>query len=546
MHRLLRLGFETGKAPAWILRATWCFVALGLIARVVRFLVNYPLWPDEAFVAANFLERGYGDLLRPLDYCQVCPILFLWIELTTVRLFGFAEWSLRLFPTLCSLASVVLFWHLARRLVRGIPLLLAVGIFATSLCPIRHGAEVKPYASDLLAALILMTLAVEWWRAPRHSRYWWILAGGVPIVLAMSYPAVFVATGLGIALATAVFRQKRRSVRWAYAVYNVAMIAAFLVIYFAFTSGQSAAVRLAYRWGYWRDSFPPWNQPWKLPGWLVLMHTGNMMSYPIGGANGASAATFVVVAVGILAFWRRGQRTTLGLLLSPLAMGLAASSLGRYPYGGTARIMLYAAPSICVLAGVGGAALIARMRSPALSGRSLRLAGALLAFLGFYFIVTDLARPYRTFEDHQNRRFARWFWSEYGRDSDLLCARCDLGMLFQPKDWRTGMSALYVCNQRIYSRQNGATRPLARMISGAESRPVRLVFFDRVPEGVPSYERWCAEMSDSYRIGKRTEFVVNPDSQAGDKSRYVVVELIPTARQDQLTRSADSDQGRLK
>ena len=222
------------------------------------------------------------------------------------------------------------------------------------------------------------------------------------------------------------------------------------------------AVRLAYRWGYWRDSFPPWEQPWKLPAWLFLMHTGNMMSYPIGGANGASFATFALVAVGILAFWRRGQRTTLGLLLSPLAMGLAASGLGQYPYGGTARVMLYAAPSICVLAGCGGAALLSRMRSPALSGRSLRLAGALLALLGFYFIVTDLIRPYRTIEDHQNRRFARWFWSEYGRDADLLCARCDLGLIFQP----TGCAhrherfiPLQSKNLRSPTRRNAAAGP---------------------------------------------------------------------------------------
>ena len=55
--------FWTWKNAVLGLAATWCFVALGLVARVVRFLVNYPFWPDEAFVAANFLERGYGDLL---------------------------------------------------------------------------------------------------------------------------------------------------------------------------------------------------------------------------------------------------------------------------------------------------------------------------------------------------------------------------------------------------------------------------------------------------------------------------------------------------
>ena len=118
--------------------------------------MNFPLWWDEAFVAVNFIRRDYLDLLRPLDYGQVCPILFLWCELALVKLLGFSEWSLRLFPLACAIASVLLFQHVAGRVVRGLPLLLSVAIFATSFHPIVHAADVKPYASDLLAALDLV------------------------------------------------------------------------------------------------------------------------------------------------------------------------------------------------------------------------------------------------------------------------------------------------------------------------------------------------------------------------------------------------------
>jgi 4-amino-4-deoxy-L-arabinose transferase-like glycosyltransferase len=228
---------------------------------MVRYLVVYPIWHDEAFLAVNFLDRGYRDLLRPLEYAQVSPILFLWIELTVVRLLGFSEWSLRLFPALCGLASVILFRHLAVRLLRGIPLVLAVGIFATAFCPVRHSAEIKPYASDLLASLILLTLAVGWWRVPTRSRAWWALAAVVPILLAVSYPAVFVAAGLSVALAPTVFRLGVRRVRFAFLVYNVILIASFLSIYFAATVFQSSALREGYRWGYWHAAFPPWAEP---------------------------------------------------------------------------------------------------------------------------------------------------------------------------------------------------------------------------------------------------------------------------------------------
>src|SRR5262249_8610743 len=132
----------------WLVALTWGFVGLGVVRRVFRYAMNFPLWGDESFVAVNLIARSYRDLLLPLDYGQICPLLFLWIERWVVIHLGFSEWTLRLFPLACAVASVALFHHVARCVVRGLPLLLAVAVFAVSFHPIRHAAEVKPYASD--------------------------------------------------------------------------------------------------------------------------------------------------------------------------------------------------------------------------------------------------------------------------------------------------------------------------------------------------------------------------------------------------------------
>ena len=90
---------EPLAAPGWsgewperqVSRAVWSFVVVGVVLRVVRYAMNQPLWGDEAFLAASFLDRGYVDLLQPLEYHQVAPLLFLWTERTAVlanRLFG--------------------------------------------------------------------------------------------------------------------------------------------------------------------------------------------------------------------------------------------------------------------------------------------------------------------------------------------------------------------------------------------------------------------------------------------------------------------------
>jgi len=517
------------ETTTWLSRATWAFVALGLAVRLVRYLVVYPIWHDEAFVAVNFLDRDYLDLLRPLDYAQVSPILFLWIELFFSRLLGFSEWSLRLFPAICGLASVLLFRRLAARLLRGVPLLLAVGIFATSFYPIRHGAEVKPYASDLLAALVLLALAVEWWHRPARSRCLWVLTAVAPILLALSYPAVFVAAGVSLALGPTVLRVAGRPVRLAYLVYNVVVLASFVSIFFSSTAVQSGAVRSFYRWGYWRASFPPWEEPWKIPGWLIGVHTGNTLAYPIGGERGASTATLIALFVGIAVMWRRGRTVPLGLLLAPFATGLAAASLGQYPYGGAPRITQYLVPSICLLTGLGAAVLLARVRPAARRRRALGAAVGLLAAIAIWLIGRDLMQPYRVWQDVETREFARRFWNADGREADLLCVRSDLGLTWQPKLWTSGMSAVYLVHRAMFAHPRLRNNVAFRAGPLAGQRPARLVFFDELPRDNPCFDQWLARIHSSYKVGPSQDFTVFP-GKPGElwlRDRYIVLDLTP-------------------
>ena len=285
-------------------RATWAFVGLGLLLRLARYAMDFPLWWDEAFVAVNLIRRDYLDLLRPLDYGQVCPVLFLWAELTVVKLLGFTEWSLRLFPFVCALLSVGLFRHAAGRVVHGIPLLLAVAVFAVSFHPIRHAADVKPYASDLLAALGLLAVAFEWLRNPDRAGWMWALAALAPIAIALSHPSIFVAGGLVLGLAAAVVKTGRRNVRIAYATFALASAGVFIALYAAFTSAQAAATLTSMQ-DQWGAAFPPMDHPIALVRWLATVHTGSMFAYPCGGERGASSLTLLLFAVGLAVLWRR-------------------------------------------------------------------------------------------------------------------------------------------------------------------------------------------------------------------------------------------------
>ena len=524
-------------------RATWAFIGLGVAVRLVTYAMHFPLWGDEAFVAANFLSKGYLDLLQPLDYGQICPLLFLWIELTAVKLFGFNEWSLRLFPTLCSVASVFLFAHVTRRLFRGIPALLAVAIFSVAFYPIRHGAEVKPYISDLLVALTLLALAIEWWRAPERTGWLWLLAGFVPVALALSYPAVFFAGGVSLGLSTLVRKYRRQGALIPFAGYNLALVCTFLGLFLMFTRGQMETAGETLRTNYWAGHFPPLREPLKLVVWLLDAHTGRMFAYPFGGDRGASAFTTFCFLTALVRLIRRRERELVVMALGPFALAFFASIFERYPYGGSARTMLFVAPTICLLTALGISRLIAYLPGIEPRRRALYVTLLILAGSGIGQLTYNVAHPYKKRTDEESRLFARWFWSDQAKDAELVCLKEDMKTVLNPRHWRLFRSALYLCNQRIYSPRH-KNQIEADWNAVSPRRPLRCVLYNEGTEANPAVAAWLERMRNDFELKKRQTFVVNEgDGPEGrnDEDRYAVYDFIPKDSGQQAWREESFD-----
>jgi Dolichyl-phosphate-mannose-protein mannosyltransferase len=486
-------------------RAVLAFVALGILLRVGHYLANYPLWGDEAFLALSFLRRGYLDLLRPLEYGQVCPILFLWAELTAVKIFGFSEMSLRLVPLICGVGSVFLFRHVAGRLLSGPALLMAVAIFAVSIHPVRHSADAKPYATDLLIALAMLALAIEWCRAPQRTGWLWLLAGFAPIALAASYPAVLVAGGIALALTPAVWKLRGREPKLAMASYVLVVAATFAALFVGLAHRQQGPGTIRALQNYWADSFPPLDSPVRLASWLARTHAGSMLAYPGGGNRGASSITMILVLIAAMVFWRRGQRTILSLMMMPIVIALVAAAVRLYPYGGEARIMQYMAPAICLMAGLGLSTLVSILPRAKNRRAAGRVAAAALAVMGVVLLEEDLRHPYRAIYDYQAREFARRFWPEQARGADVACLRWDFGI--RRPNAAGARLALYLCNQHIYSpsRRRG-DRPAWE--STTSNRPLRCVVFDDKVLAQPDAVAWLDSMKKRFVFRGQSEVVV--------------------------------------
>ena len=466
-------------ASARINRLVWGFVTLGIVIRLVGYLLRFPLWIDECMLAETFLDRGFLDLCWPLRNRQVAPIGFLWIELACVRAFGFSEWSLRLFPLLCGIGSLFVFRHLASRLLSGVSLVLAVGCLAVAKAPVGLSANAKPYACDLFVAVVLLALAVEWLRRPDRTVWLWSLAAVLPLAFALSFPAVFIAGAVSLGLLVPVWRSGARRVWRAFAAYHVSLGVAFAALLWV-TSLATSHDTDSLMQEYWteQDGFPPL-APWPLIKWFMVSHLGDkIFAVPYGAENGGGLLAVGLCLAASVVMYRRGQLPILTMFSATFGLTLLAAALRFYPYGGHNRLTQFLVPSLAISIGIGAATALAAVRHPIVRGRLTFMLLAGLALFGAGVCSRDILHPYHYVHDEHHRDFARRFWTDEPQ-SITICTLTDL----KQKYCKLGWYGYYRCNQRIYSPRHhiGNTLPDQDLYFGHQS--LRLVVFR------PSYRK---------------------------------------------------------
>jgi hypothetical protein len=397
-------------------------LAVGLAWRIVRYGLAFPVWGDEAAVMLNLVRRhGYADLLRPLDHGQVAPLGFLAAQYTVVRQFGTSEYALRLFPLLMSLAGLVLFARLAWLALPPAGAMGAVGVMSAAHYVTRYSLDVKPYGTDLMAASALLVLAVQWMREPTQRRWLAMLTLAAPLAIVLSYPAIFVAGATGVWALSVLARRRSGVVDWTLLVaFGLATLAAFVAATYLWGEAQYAVVRKTLL-PYWVRGLPP-ADPLRFVVWLLDVHTAEMMAYPVGGKNGASALASILCLVGIHAWLKREDRGLLLLLGSIFLLTFVAAVLRRYPYGGSARVEQHLAPAICLMMGAGLDGLVRRFGSGEGRRRALMVAGVALLALAAGGTARDVMHPYHTVTSEQVRTMLEAWRRDRTADSGMWVA----------------------------------------------------------------------------------------------------------------------------
>jgi hypothetical protein len=506
------------------------FLVLAVVLRLVRALQNYPMWCDETMFAANLLDRDWSELARPLDYRQVCPLGFLALEWIAVRIFGFSEPALRFVPMLCGLASVPLFYLLARRVLgRGTAAtFLAVAVFAVSEPLVRYAGEAKPYETDFLVSLVLLCLSVNWLRSPEKAKGLWLVAAAAPLAVAVSLPSLFTIGAIAMVGFFQMLRRRTPSIALAFIGF---LTTAGLSVVAMAVAGQYRTLPddRAYFLKFWAAAFPPAaNDPGSLARWLVRVNTGPLFSFPYGADMRLAWLTPVLFGCFALgAVLLRKSKSIIALLMLPLLLTLAAAALSRYPYGMSVRVNLYLVPAVLILAAAGASWLCAKAGPPVARRGIILTLGCLLALFAASRLVSDLGHPYRAPWDRTGREFARWFWEEMSADAEVVCVRSDLGISSAPKRWAYDGADQYRCYQRIYSRRHReGGQPHWDRVS--ERRPLRCVLLSKLPEQVPGFRKWIEEHRDRYTLKDVRRYPATRGSSVEPALVYVVCDFVPT------------------
>jgi hypothetical protein len=166
----------------------------GVAMRLVQFLRRASLSVDEASMSLNIINRSHLALLHPLAYHQEAPVGFLWASRFLVNLFGPNEFALRGYSLICGIASLPVFFLVARRLYRAKIAWLALGLLAFLPSMVRYSNEARPYMGDVLWSGLLI-LATQNASNGTGIRRWLILFTTGAFSFFFSYPALFVLAG---------------------------------------------------------------------------------------------------------------------------------------------------------------------------------------------------------------------------------------------------------------------------------------------------------------------------------------------------------------
>ena len=259
-------------------------------------------------------------------------------------LLGPSDMSLRLFPLLCGIASVFVFWRVAERALVGSAVPISIALFAISPPLIRYSVELKQYGGDVLVILLITLIALSLCaRTPTVREC--VRAGflGACTIL-FSQAAVLALAGVGAALTLRyVLRYRELPRRIVLVTVPIWACAAALGLFSA--RRYMTAHTMEFMHWFWRTRLGFLPLPTSAAGFALW--TRDRFTQFFDGMSGYPLPIVytVLMLAGFVALWRK--RDVALIVLGPILVTFAAAVAQEYPF--RLRVVLFLLPS-CLLA----------------------------------------------------------------------------------------------------------------------------------------------------------------------------------------------------
>lgn len=364
----------------------WAIICFGIVLRLYHYLANRSLWLDEAALALGILNTPFSQLIKPLYNGQAAPIGFLMVERLIINLFGSSEYALRLFPLLCGIVALPLFYIVAKAYIQSKAVLIALFLFA--FCPslIYYSSEVKQYSTDVVIVLLLYVVAISIYNRERLTIPHVALFGVIgAIAIWLSHPSIFVLISIAIVLAYSSLRGREYvkfgSLSIISSIWALSFIASYLISLQNLSGNQGLL-------NYWSTAFMP------LPpssisdaGWFISTFFG-IFKNPVGlYLSGLAALSFLAGCISIYS----EKKETFLLLISPILLTLLASGFHKYPFSG--RLLLFIVPAVLLLVAEG-----AELIRSKISSHNTAVLG--IIFIGLLLLYPVAITSYHLLEPH--------------------------------------------------------------------------------------------------------------------------------------------------
>jgi hypothetical protein len=481
----------------------WGLVALGGLLRIVRYADNRSFWLDEAMLGLNLIDRSLAELRSTLDYVQSAPYGFLVSQKAVISVLGDSELALRFVPLVSSLAGLVVFALIARRLLEPAAATLAVALMVFGEPFLYQSSEAKPYSTDVLVALVIVWLALRVeTTAPRRTYLTTLLAfgGASAIAVWLSFPAVFVLVAAVASLLVRVGLERRLDRLAGLLVVGGVLATVFLASYSQSASSISTVNARVFAGA---PSLGTEITTTTRLAWYAFSDPGGFWD-PI------RLVLVGCLAVGLVAFALTSLDRAV-LLAGPAALAVVAAFLSKYPLGG--RFSLFFAPLVFVLIARGALAIWQRRR-----WRIVLAVPIVLALVG-----PQAVQSARHVADPPRREDVRPLLHLLGRDwrqGDRLfvyrdaqfalrwyaeCRDCGVRPLpFRLEPGRNGSDALVSSPPTVVVGGDTLTRPeILRAVEGLEGQRRVWFLFSHVAGHEGRADREWLMLRELDRLGRR-------------------------------------------